>query len=212
MTAWDVRFTQHPVHQDLADLLAEVRKLKLPRKAADVEEARQRLDRVLTHVQAVLKAADPELTVPAVLDGVQASIPQLRAQVEYAEDEEDPSYLSTANQHADSMLQSVAGITPRAVGQEDVARLQEAATNFRQSVGQLVRHVREEAEGLANDIEAQRTATAELLAEVRGRRGASIKSSATIRRSSPRSNRNGRLSSRKRRTLSRTVPRRPLTA
>lgn len=173
MTAWDDRFTNHPVHQDLANALTAVRKLKLPKKAAaEVEEARQRLDRALSHLQAVLKAADPELTIPVVLDGVQAQIPQLNAQLEYADGEgDDPSYLNTANQHADAMLQSVAGITPRVVGQEDAARLQESATNFRQSVGQLVRHVREEAEALEEDIEKQRTATAELLTEVEGQKG-----------------------------------------
>lgn len=173
MTDWDDRFTSHPVHQDLANALTAVRKLKLPKKAAaEVEEARQRLDRALSHVQAVLKAADPELTIPVVLDGVQAQIPQLNAQLDYADGEgDDPSYLNTANQHADAMLQSVAGITPRVVGQDDAARLQESATNFRQSVGQLVRHVREEAEALEEDIEKQRTATAELLAEVEGQKG-----------------------------------------
>jgi len=122
-------------------------------------------------VEAALKAADPELTVPAVLDGIHAQIAPLRTQVEYAEGEEEPSYLNTANDHADSMLQSAAGITPRVVGQEDVARLQESATNFRQSVGQFVRHVREEAEVLEGDIEGQRTATAELLSEVEGQKG-----------------------------------------
>jgi hypothetical protein len=170
MSAWDDRFTNHPVHEDLAGVLTTVRKLKLP-KAADVEEARQRLDRALTHVEAILKAADPELTIPAVLDGVNAQIPQLRTQLEYAEDEEDPSYLNTANQHADSMLHSVAGVTPRVVGHDEVARLQEAATNFRQSVGQLVRHVREDAEALEADIDTQRTATGELRAEVEALKG-----------------------------------------
>ncbi len=152
-------------------MLSAVRKLKLPKKAADVEEARQRLDRALTHVQATLKAADTELTVSAVLDAVQANIPPLLTQVEYAEDEEDPDFLNTANEHADSMLQSVAGITPRAAALDEVARLQEAATNFRQSVGQLVRHVREDSEALEQDIEKQRTATADLLAEVEGQKG-----------------------------------------
>jgi hypothetical protein len=171
MTAWDERFSQHPVHQELANLLTEVRKLKLPTKAAGVEEARQRLDRALTHVQAVLKAADPELTVPAILDGVHGNIPPLRAQVESAENQEEPTYLNTANQYADAMLQSVAGITPRLMALDEVARLQEGATNFRQSVGQLVRHVRDEAEALEADIERQRAATAELVAEVEGQKG-----------------------------------------
>jgi hypothetical protein len=172
MSAGDDQFKQHPVHQELADATAEVRKLKLPRKAVEVAEARERLVRALEHVEGVLKAADPELTLVGGLDGIHGQIAPLRTQINYADSEDDPTtYLDTANQHADSMLQAAAGITPRLAATEDVERLQESATNFRQSAGQLVRHVREDAEGLEGEIEKVRTTAEEVTAEIDGQKG-----------------------------------------
>ena len=171
MSAWDDRFKNHPVHQELADGLTETRKLKLPRKAVELAEARQRLERALEHVASVLNAADPELTIPHVLDGIHGQIAPLRAQLEYADGSEEASYLNTANTHADSMLQAAAGITPRVVAPDDLAGVQESATKFRQSAGQLTRQVREDAQTLAGDIEALRSTASELTTEVDGQKG-----------------------------------------
>lgn len=165
MSVWDERFTNHAVHKELAGARALVRKLKLPRKAVEAYEGRQRLDRVLEHVEAVLKAADPELTVPSVLDAVHQQITPLRQQVEFAENEEDPTYINSANQNADAMLNALAGIT-RPATTEDVERLREASTNFRQSVGQLLRNVRDDAEEVTGDVAALRTSVEEVRSDV----------------------------------------------
>jgi hypothetical protein len=171
MSAWDDRFKNHPVHNELADALTQTRKLKLPRGAVELAEARQRLERALGHVAAVLNAADPELTIPAVLDGIHGQIAPLLAQLEYADDSEEATYLDSANAHADSMLQSAAGITPRLAAPDDVASVQESATKFRQSAGQLTRQVREDAEALAGDIDGLKTRTSDLTADIEAQKG-----------------------------------------
>jgi hypothetical protein len=170
MSAWDERFKNHPIHQKLADARTAVRKLKVPRKAVEATEARQRLARVLDHVAGVLGEADRELTPVGVLDEIHQQIAPLLTQVEYAENEEDTTYLESANQHADAML-GAAARAPRPVGSNDIARLQESATTFRQSAGQLTRHVREDADRLAGDIDTVRSEVAAARTEIDAQKG-----------------------------------------
>lgn len=170
MSVWDDRFKDHPVHKELADARTAVRKLKLPRKAVEVREGRQRLARVLEHLEALLATADPELNAPSALDAIHQQIAPLRQQVELAENEEDPTYLNSANQSADAILNAGAGIT-RLAAPEDVERLQESARTFRQSVGQLLRNVRDDAQEVADEVEKLRSDVGDIRADAETQKG-----------------------------------------
>ncbi|MBD0328568.1 MAG: hypothetical protein ICV64_00470 [Thermoleophilia bacterium] len=138
MSTWDDRFREHPVHQALDRLDAGLDGAKQHDAAA--LEAVTRLRRVADHVRGALAAVDPQLVSAHFLNELHSRIEGVASEVEYANEQEDAGLLQDADAQADALL-DVATRVQRPADLSDVERIQEAATSFRRSVGQLLRSV-----------------------------------------------------------------------
>lgn len=163
---WDEQFAQHAIAQSLDEARASYDKAEQELGDADQREAHGRVGRVLDFVEATLKAADPELVPMAVLDQVATDLTQLATYLQnFFDAPEQPVYLDNANAQADAILTQLPSLAAR-VTSEDVQEVQSAVSTFRRSVGQHLRNIESDVDGLRVAAKAVKTALDEQEAKI----------------------------------------------
>jgi len=168
MSSWTDRVTNHALHTERNNLEQTFERIEqLDVDSVAVTEDLGRIRHVLRFVGRAIDAVDPELLTQAMLDGLHSRLAQLHAQLQQYEQSKSPAALTQANAQADLILDNVYQL-PRLV-LDDVVGVRESVTDMRRSMGQLVRHLREEADASAAEVKALRSATETLKTEIQNR-------------------------------------------
>ena len=139
MSRWDDQFEGHAIFLALARARQQYE--FVDEQLVDVEqrESHSRLGRVFDHVEASLKAVDPELLPLTVLDQLDQHVSQITSYLEQFAAAPTQNLLDSANGQADALL----ALAPRGTPGE-VQDLQGAVSSFRRSAGQHLRNLEAE--------------------------------------------------------------------
>jgi len=144
MSRWDDQFEAHAVFPALGSARQQLEAVDEQLADADQRESHARLGRVLDHVEAALKATDPELVPSGVLDQLAQTLNQITAYLQQFASAPAQNLLDLANGQADALLSQALTLAPRATA-EEVQDLQGAVSSFRRSAGQHLRNIESEA-------------------------------------------------------------------
>jgi len=178
VSKYAARFEDHPIFQALQNLEDRLEDAAAHLTSADTTEDHSRLGAIAARVGAVLDRADPVLADPNQLEAAKNSIDQAVSEVTAFTSDKQPNHLANANTHAEAALRPLA-LVPAALDVSDVTELRSSATAFRQSAGQLVRHLESEvqtASAQVDKLQDQSEKTATRLSEIESQVGAATNS------------------------------------
>lgn len=149
---WDQRVHDHPIIATLREIDEELAELGQP-AGAERNESLQRVRRVVARISSLITDADSELLSPDLLDATNTHLPDVRDELRSFRTSGEARWLDSVNAIVDTLIGVVGW--PLAYAATDAAGLRDAASNYRRSVGQLIRGVEEE-------VKAARARVAEL--------------------------------------------------
>jgi len=142
----------HEIHQILQTSLT-----LLDQAAGEIDdetqalEAPERLRSVHGLITRVLDNIDPETVSVQPIANMVPHLNSLNTEVQAFVANQNPQHLLNANEHAENILIQIPTIVVMAAP-GDITGLREAATSFRRSTAQLIRHMEEEATSLRQSI------------------------------------------------------------
>ncbi|OGP67407.1 MAG: hypothetical protein A2W27_05235 [Deltaproteobacteria bacterium RBG_16_44_11] len=151
MNQWRKVYEEHPIHKELEEINNLLSKASLKSKDEDILSSFNRLVIVLRLFTTFVRSLNPECTVKGFLDGIHATLTQLKPQLEAFIKDENASNLQNANNQADQLVQKMPPFA-----------LPETAAQYADSVNSLSTAV----EGLITSLTAQSKATSETLRQL----------------------------------------------
>jgi 23S rRNA pseudoU1915 N3-methylase RlmH len=166
MSQWSDRWDASGVIANVAELgnLLSQASERPQLKTADVE-ALDRLRSVHKFAEAVLEIVDPYLTSQGSLDQINKNVLPCAQCVRNFVNDGNISHLINANAHSDQVLPQLA-LLPMVRSAEGVKGLRESVTSFRQSAGQLLRHLEEDVREISSSATASKQRVEELSREI----------------------------------------------
>ena len=166
MSQWIERIQGHALFKELADL---EQSLESSREAAQVDatafDAWERIERVTKFIRAFLSDIDPLLVPLALLGNAHSQIQQAKNQLNSFASNRNGAHLTEANNHIDNVL-GYLGNMPRLEKIASAQELGEAASNYKKSVGGLVRSLEKQLAGVVEQTNSLQSKLQELAAEV----------------------------------------------
>lgn len=170
MTSWDERLQDHAVNPgiskvlDLIDQVAAKEELDL-----QAREQLARMRSVTQFLQRTLERAEPALLPLASLNNCTTYLDNIAAEMTQFMSNGNLAHLTSANGHADRVLQQIPSVRTAEVP-DDIAGVREAVVSFRQSAGQHLRHLTDEAERLRSLLSTMSTSATEVQAEIKAQK------------------------------------------
>lgn len=167
MSQWTDRIDQHVIFSELEgldDLLIATR--EQAHQNADAFDAWDRVQHIATRSRHLLGRVDAMLVHPPFLDNMANCLRKVRNELDAYLANGNVGHLSNANAHLDNCFTTHLGQLPVIVDQPDIEDLREAASNYRRSIGQLVRNMESEIGGINQTAIATRARLEELNQEI----------------------------------------------
>lgn len=146
MSQWSNKFDNHQVQQLIAisqTLLDQA--AEFDNDDAQALESLERLRSIHARLKRTLANVDPDLVPHQPLTNMVPHLTSMNNELQSYGSNKNSGHLINANNYADNILLQMAAI-PILVTPDDVDGMRDAITSFRRSAGQLIHHLREEAE------------------------------------------------------------------
>jgi predicted nucleic acid-binding Zn-ribbon protein len=167
MTIWDERLREHPLNAGIDRVLHLVQQAE-ERDDLDPSSREQlhRIRHVSQYLVRTLSQAEPALVSAASLNSCSTHLDSLAAELTQFLSNGNSAHLTNANGQADRLIQQIPAFrlieSPNEIG-----GVREAVVSFRQSAGQHLRHLNEEADRLEELLGAVATSASEVQSEIK---------------------------------------------